>query len=93
MDERLREALAAYAHDEAWSGWMNYLLSKSTVNADGSWTIPAISAERWYRQMSMPYHLLPEAEKESDRKEADRMLALMFSAGRSEPPETTQEQS
>lgn len=72
----LREALAAYAH-EAWSGWMNYLLSKSTVNEDGSWTVPAASAERWHRQMSTPYHLLPEGEKASDRKEADQMLAIV----------------
>lgn len=72
----LREALAAYAHD-AWSGWMNYLLSKSTVNDDGTWTVPKWAAERWYRQMSTPYHLLPEDEKTSDRAEADKMLAIV----------------
>lgn len=71
----LREALAEYAH-EAWSGWMNYLLSKSIVNDDGSWTIPPELAERWYRQLTTPYFLLPEGEKESDRAEADKMLAL-----------------
>lgn len=64
------EALAEYAHD-AWSGWMNYLLSKSKVNDDGTWTIPAQSTERWYRQMTTPYFLLPENEKTSDRAEAE----------------------
>jgi len=71
-----REKLANYAH-EAWSNWMNYLLSKSTVNDDGTWTIPAQSAERWYRQMTTPYFLLPEDEKASDRAEADKILSLL----------------
>lgn len=78
-DDAIREALANYAH-EAGSGWMNYLLSLSTVNEDGTWTIPATSAERWYRQMTTPYHLLPGNEQESDRAEADRMLHIFESS-------------
>lgn len=70
-----REALAAYSH-EAWSDWMNYQLSKAKVNQDGTWTIPVQSAERWYRQMTTPYHLLPESEKTSDRAEADKILSI-----------------
>lgn len=80
-NNELREQLAEYAH-EAWSGWMNYLLSKCQVNVDGTWMIPAQSTERWYRQMTTPYHLLPESEKKSDRDEADKMLNIVIeSAG------------
>ena len=72
----LRELLAEYAH-KAWSGWMRYLFLKGKWNADGSFTIFKDSAERWLRQMNTPYHELSEGEKESDRKEADEMLAIM----------------
>lgn len=71
-----REALAAYAH-EAWAGWMVYLFAKSQTNPDGTVTIPAGSVERWQRQMSTLYANLPEAEKASDRDEADKMLRIM----------------
>lgn len=77
----LREALAAYAHD-AWSGWMEYLFGKCSYDAaTDTWTIPAWAVERWTRQMVTVYDALPEAEKESDRAEADKMLALIV-AGR-----------
>lgn len=72
----LRERLADYAH-EAWSGWMYYLFDKSTRNADGSVTIPTSLVERWHRQMKVKYAVLPPSEQESDRKEADRMLAIV----------------
>lgn len=78
-----REALAAYSHDEAWSGWMKYFFSKCEGGGtvDGiepiSVTIPPELVERWQRQMKTPYALLPEAEKESDRAEADKMLAIV----------------
>lgn len=71
-----RELLAAYAH-EAWSGWMSYLFSKSTRNTDGSVTIPRWAVERWSRQASTKYALLPEEEKQSDRDEADRLLTVI----------------
>lgn len=76
-EEQLREALAEYAH-EAWSGWMEYLFSKSGLDSDyGTRTIPAWAVDRWHRQMSTPYDDLPEEEKASDREEADRMLAIV----------------
>ena len=70
-----REQLAEYAH-KAWSGWMAYLFEKSEQNSDGTVTIPAWAVERWRRQSITPYSALPESEKESDRAEADRMLAI-----------------
>lgn len=71
-----REALAEYAH-EAWSGWMKYLFSKCDQTGNTYATIPIWAVRRWQRQMNTPYVELPEEEKESDRAEADKMLAIM----------------
>ena len=70
------EKLAEYAH-EAWSGWMRYLFSMSTVNSDGSVTIPASLVERWTRQMNTPYQMLSSSEQRSDIVEAEKMLEIM----------------
>jgi len=75
IDNEMREALAEYAHD-SWSGWMKYLAEKTTFNADGTATIPAWAVTRWNRQMHTPYADLPEPEKESDRVEADKIIAI-----------------
>lgn len=74
-----RERLAAYAH-EAWSGWMKYLFSKckdARCADDAHVAIPGWAVKRWQRQMNTPYAELPEDEKESDRAEADKMLAIL----------------
>jgi hypothetical protein len=73
----IREQLAAYSHDAAWSGWMSYMFGKGTFNGDGTWTMPAWAVDRWMRQMSTLYADLTEAEKASDRDEADKMLAII----------------
>lgn len=75
MDET-RETLAAYAHS-AWAGWIDYLYSKAIHRTDGAILIPEWAARRWLRQRETPYADLPEAEKESDRAEADKMLAIL----------------
>ena len=72
----LREQLARYAH-EAWMGWMKYMFSKCTQNSDGSMILPAWAVERWTRQMTTPYTALPEAERKSDRAEADKILEIV----------------
>jgi hypothetical protein len=69
------EKLSEYAHD-AWSGWMEHLFSKCKENSDGSAIIPKESVERWKRQMNTLYEDLPEEEKRSDRKEADKMIKI-----------------
>ncbi len=74
-NDKMREALAEYAHD-SWSGWMKYLAEKTTFNTDGTATIPAWAVTRWNRQMHTPYADLPEPEKESDRVEADKIIAI-----------------
>jgi len=74
-----REKLAEYAHD-AWIGWMRYLFGKSRHMPDGQVYIPKGSADRWKRQSETAYADLPEKEKESDRAEADKILALFAGA-------------
>jgi len=71
-----REQLAEYAHT-AWSGWWLYAFHKSTVNEDGTLTMPAWAVARWTRQMMTPYAELSESEKASDRVEADKMLSII----------------
>lgn len=76
--EALREALADYAH-EAWCGWMKYLFSKCVRlphRSGAELVIPEESVARWKRQLLTTYADLPEAEKESDRAEADKMLEI-----------------
>lgn len=81
----VREQLSALAH-EAWSDWMLYLFDKCTMkrHANGmEWegaTIPGSLVERWMRQMHTPYAELSESEKESDRAEADKVLACFSDA-------------
>lgn len=76
----LRERLAALAHEQ-WAGWMRYLFSRCegpmpTWESDGL-LMPIEWVKRWERQMNTPYADLSEAEKDSDRKEADRVLAAL----------------
>ncbi len=73
------ENLAEYAHG-SWSGWMEYLFSKCEPSFDSNGydalIIPNEFLERWARQMNTPYGNLPENEKESDRKEARKILEI-----------------
>jgi hypothetical protein len=70
----LREKLSELAHNQ-WAGWMEYLFFKSK-QVDGCVIIPAWANERWRRQVATRYADLPEAEKDSDRNEADKILAV-----------------
>jgi len=70
----LREKLAGLAHDQ-WAGWMEYLFFKSK-QVDGCVVIPAWANERWRRQVATRYTDLSEEEKDSDRSEADKFLAV-----------------
>jgi hypothetical protein len=71
-----RERLAEYAH-ESWAGWVRHQWSLSTLNEDGSRTLPKDSVDRWTRQSTTPYPYLSESEKESDRKEADIIINVI----------------
>jgi hypothetical protein len=79
------ERLAALAHEQ-WSGWMRYLFSKCVgviPHPEQQPGVPEVAAippdleKRWQRQLSTPYADLPEHEKESDRIEARKVLALL----------------
>ena len=72
----LREPLADISHD-IWSHWMRWMFSVGTMNADGTWTMPAEKVERWQRQMNTPYADLTEREKDSDREQADKILKVL----------------
>ena len=74
----LYDRFANYAH-EAWSGWMTYVFEKSSVAYQGGKPdgvlIPQDLVERWKRQMATSYYDLPMEEQESDRDEADKIIA------------------
>lgn len=76
IKKEIIEEHADFAHN-AWSGWMEYLFSKSTSNEDGSETIPKELADRWKRQLKTDYEDLSEDEKESDRDEARKVLKIV----------------
>ena len=78
-NNELRELLAADEH-ERWSRWMRHQFGQGEYvkdKEDACWLMPSDKLQRWTRQMDTPYAELPEAEKDSDRKEADRILALL----------------
>lgn len=77
----LRQSLASYAH-KSWAGWMVYLFSKCTRNADGSVTIPKESVDRWIRQMNTDYRDLPTSEQKSDNDEADKIIGIVKKCGK-----------
>lgn len=79
----LIEQLASTQH-EIWSHWMEYLFSVSEHHSDGSVTIPADKVERWRVQMCTDYYELNDAEKESDREQAMKVLDALSG------PDTTQ---
>lgn len=71
-----REQLAALAHKQ-WAGWMRYMFTRGDHRSNGDWLVPWEWVQRWQRQMNTPYEHLSSGEQESDRKEADRVLALV----------------
>jgi hypothetical protein len=76
----LLDIIAAIQH-EIWSHWMEYLFSISILNSDGTYTIPSDKVSRWLRQLNTSYYELTEAEKESDRDQATKVLVAFKSIG------------
>ena len=76
-DSEIREKLAAIQHD-IWSHWMEYLFSVSAYNEDGSVTIPSDKVTRWAEQLKTNYFWLSEQEKQSDRDQADKVMAVLY---------------
>lgn len=89
----LREAIASVQH-EIWAHWMKHLfsccgetdfklpedLSEPTAPPRES-VIPADKEKRWQRQIETPYAELSEKEKDSDREQADKVLAVLRDSG------------
>jgi hypothetical protein len=72
----LLESLAALEH-ERWSGWMEYQeRRRCDIHPDTLEPFP----ERWARQAATSYQLLSWREKESDRVEVRKTLALIRAA-------------
>jgi hypothetical protein len=65
--EELREALAALEHNR-WSRWEEYRELRAGTSAETFWR----------RKRELPYASLTEAEKETDRAEADRTLEIVW---------------
>lgn len=76
MENELREQLAAVQH-EIWSHWMKYMFGCGEFRKNGTWVMPADELERWWRQKETPYSELTDKEQESDRHQADKMLAVV----------------
>jgi hypothetical protein len=75
--DELIEAVAAWDHS-AWAGWMRYLFSKAQTRGNGDYLcIPRTWWTRWLRQVNTSYADLSEREKDSDRKEARALLAVI----------------
>jgi hypothetical protein len=74
----LREALAALQH-EIWAHWMKYQFSccLPVNSAMMPQLIPVEKVERWRRQSNTHYDHLSEKERDSDREQADKILALL----------------
>jgi hypothetical protein len=76
IPDDVRERLAAVQH-EIWAHWMRHLFGVSAPQLDGSVVIPPARVERWQRQMNTPYVDLTDREQESDRHQADKILATL----------------
>ena len=76
MNKDLIEKLSDYEHDR-WSRWQNHVFNVSLKNKDGSVTIPKYYVDRWQRQINTLYKDLTESEKDSDRKEAIRIVDII----------------
>lgn len=75
LDKFIEEG-AALEH-ERWAGWQKYLHSHCVRDSMGNLIIPAKSVRHWERQIITPYEDLMEEEKESDRKEVRKYIALI----------------
>jgi len=66
MSNELLEQIAAREHEQ-WIHWTKWMLDNLTPE----------NVRRWKRQIKTPYSELSEKEKESDRTEAKKVLAII----------------
>jgi hypothetical protein len=79
MTDEMREQLAALIHQQ-WCAYMAYHLAQCE-RADGSFAIPYEYHRALKRLINTPYAELTDGEKESDREEADKVLAVIGNKG------------
>ena len=72
-----REDIAEVQHG-IWSSWMKYLFTQGRFERDGSFVIPVDKVQRWKNQIATEYRDLTEKEKDSDRDQADKVLAVLL---------------
>ena len=76
--KRVLEKLAEIEHVR-WSQWQNYLHSfLKWDNERNGWFLPHEKKEQWQRQLSTPYSMLSEKEKESDRAEVMKYIPILL---------------
>ncbi len=77
----IRQVLELLAENEhkTWASWMEWLFNSEcgTLNADGSFTIKPEKVDRWKYQLKVPYKLLSEEEKESDRMQVYELMPTL----------------
>ena len=62
-----------------WSGWIKHVLKHIILDKDEDFGgyLPKWGSEHWRRQMKTPYDKLSEKEKDADRNEADKFIAIL----------------
>lgn len=86
-DSWLLEKLAALEYDR-WARWMKYLLSKCSWVGSAAGLVAVIPPEplrHWQRLIDTKYADLSEEEKEGDRVEARKTLALLAAEAAKHP--------
>lgn len=78
VPDSLLEALAAQEHTR-WANWMRFLFECGESQGNGTFIIDARCVRRWRRQVKQEYSELAEPEKEQDRNEVRKTLALLAS--------------
>lgn len=76
MNSIKQEALADLVH-QMWASWMQHVFGVAEEMPDGSVKLSEASVRRWKRQIETNYAQLSAAEQDSDRREAERILALL----------------
>lgn len=80
------EIVAAECHKQ-WSGWTEHLLSKHNELPSGNLVLGAEWKHRWMKQVNTPYAELSGDEKDSDRREARKILAALAALPLASPKE------
>jgi len=79
-EDKLIEKFAEQSH-KSWSRWMKHLFDQGFMDFDRGFVINSSSVEKWIVKMNLPYEMLSEQEKESDRFEAENISKYLKKKG------------